>query len=189
MLQGLAVWHEGRAVHGSVAMGPRVRGDDASICRAISAMVALRSNQIDAFMAKPNPAQPVVLVYGPDAGLVRERAEALVRAAVDDVNDPFSMARLDGAELAAEPRRRVDGAERMAVWGGGGGVWVKAGGGNFAPAVEALLAAAPPDCRIVIEAGDLRKNTPLRDLCERARNAAALPCYEDREQDLARLID
>src|SRR5215813_4098539 len=189
MLQGLAVWHEGRAVHGSVAMGPRVRWDDASICRAISAMVALRSNQIDAFMAKPNPAQPVVLVYGPDAGLVRERAEALIRAAVDDVNDPFLLARLDGDELAGEPTRLVEEALTIPLFGGRRAVWVKAGARNFAPAVEALLAAAPPDCRIVIEAGDLRKNAPLRDLCERARNAAALPCYEDREQDLARLID
>jgi DNA polymerase-3 subunit delta len=41
----------------------------------------------------------------------------------------------------------------------------------------------------VIEAGDLRRNAPLRSLCERAKNAAALPCYPDSEKDLARLID
>src|SRR5258705_470150 len=40
-------------------------------------MVALKSAQIDAFLARPNPAQPIVLLFGPDAGLVRERAEAL----------------------------------------------------------------------------------------------------------------
>jgi DNA polymerase-3 subunit delta len=42
---------------------------------------------------------------------------------------------------------------------------------------------------VVIEAGDLRRNAPLRTLCERAKNAAALPCYPDSERDLARLID
>jgi DNA polymerase-3 subunit delta len=68
-------------------------------------------------------------------------------------------------------------------------VWVKAGSRNFAPAVEALIAAAPPDCRVVIEAGDLRRNAPLRVLCERAKNAAALPCYTDNESALLRLID
>jgi DNA polymerase-3 subunit delta len=41
----------------------------------------------------------------------------------------------------------------------------------------------------VIEAGDLRRNAPLRVLCERAKNAAALPCYADGERDLVRLID
>ena len=41
----------------------------------------------------------------------------------------------------------------------------------------------------MIEAGDLRRNAPLRVVCERAKNAAALPCYADTERDLARLID
>src|SRR6266568_4635783 len=97
-------------------------------------MVALKAHQVDAFVAKP--AQPVMLLFGPDSGLVRERAQALIRASV-----------------------------------------------------EALLAAVAPDCRIVIEAGDLRRNAPLRALIERARNAAALPCYEDDEKTLDRLID
>jgi len=152
-------------------------------------MVALKTAQIDAFLAKPNPAQPVVLVFGPDSGLVRERAEALIRASVDDVSDPFSLARLDGDELASEPTRLVEEANTVPLFGGRRAVWVKAGARNFAPAVEALLAATSPDCRVVIEAGDLRRTAPLRALCERARNAAALPCYEDGQKDLERLID
>jgi DNA polymerase III subunit delta len=35
----------------------------------------------------------------------------------------------------------------------------------------------------------LKRNAPLRVACERARNAAALPCYADSERDLARLVD
>ena len=56
-------------------------------------------------------------------------------------------------------------------------------------AVEALLALPASECRVVIEAGDLRRSAPLRTLCERAKNAVALPCYPDNERDLARLID
>ncbi len=152
-------------------------------------MVALKTAQIDAFLAKPNPAQPVVLVFGPDSGLVRERAQMLIRTSVDDVSDPFSLARLDGDELASEPTRLVEEANTVPLFGGRRAVWVKAGARNFAPAVEALLAATSPDCRVVIEAGDLRRTAPLRALCERARNAAALPCYEDGQKDLERLID
>jgi DNA polymerase III subunit delta len=51
------------------------------------------------------------------------------------------------------------------------------------------LALPAGGCRVVIEAGDLRRNAPLRALCERAKNAAALPCYADSERDRARLID
>jgi DNA polymerase-3 subunit delta len=152
-------------------------------------MTALKAGQVDAFVARPDRARPVVLVFGPDAGLVRERAEALVHSAVDDPRDPFALARMSGDELAAEPTRLVEEANTIPLFGGRRAVWVKAGSRNFVPAVEALLAAASPDCRVVIEAGDLKRNAPLRAVCERAACAVALPCYADGERDIERLID
>jgi DNA polymerase-3 subunit delta len=152
-------------------------------------MVALKASDIDKFMARPDPARPIVLVFGPDAGLVRERAEALIRVSIDDPKDPFQLARLDGDDLASEPTRLVEEANTIPLFGGRRAVWVKGGSRNFAPAVEALIGASSPDCRVVIEAGDLRRSAPLRVLCERAKNAVALPCYADGERDLVRLID
>jgi DNA polymerase III subunit delta len=157
-------------------------------------MVAIKAADVDAFVARPDPARRVVLVFGPDAGLVGERVRAILAASVDDPNDPFALARLEGEELTAEPSRLTEEALTMPLFGGRRAVWVKAGSRNIAPAVEALLgeplfAGATPQCRVVIEAGDLRRNAPLRVLCERAKNAAALPCYADSERDRARLID
>jgi DNA polymerase III subunit delta len=152
-------------------------------------MVALKASEVDRFLARPDRTRPIVLVFGPDAGLVRERTEALVRSAVDDPKDPFQLARLEGDELASEPTRLVEEANTIPLFGSRRAVWVQAGSRNFAPAVEALIAAAAPDCRVVIEAGDLKRNAPLRVLCERAKNATALPCYADGERDLVRLID
>ena len=152
-------------------------------------MVAVKSADIERFLARPDPARPIVLVYGPDAGLVHERVERLIKGSVDDPNDPFSLVRLNGDDLAAEPTRLVEEANTIPLFGGRRAVWVKAGSRNFAAAVEAVIAAASPDCRIVIEAGDLRRNAPLRALCERAKNAAALPCYADTEKSLALLVD
>jgi DNA polymerase III subunit delta len=152
-------------------------------------MVATKAANVDAFVARPDPARPVILVFGPDAGLVSERVTALVKASVDDVNDPFALARLEGEDLTANPARLVEEAQTIPLFGGRRAVWVKAGGRNIAPAVEALLDIDIVDCRIVIESGDLRRNAPLRVLCERAKNAVALPCYADSERDRAQLID
>ena len=41
----------------------------------------------------------------------------------------------------------------------------------------------------MIEAGDLRRNAPLRAICEKAKTAVVIACYADNERDLARLID
>jgi len=152
-------------------------------------MVALRGKDVDSFLARPDPGRPIILLYGPDSGLVRERADALMASAVDDPNDPFSLVKLDGDELSAEPSRLVDEAMTVPLFGGRRAIRVKAGSRSFASGVETLTDSPIKDCRIVIEAGELRPEAPLRKVCERAKNAVAIACYPDTERDLAKLID
>jgi DNA polymerase III subunit delta len=152
-------------------------------------LVALRGREIDAFLARPDPGRPIILLYGPDAGLVRERADALLTSAVDDPADPFSLVRLDGDELSAEPSRLVDEAMTIPLFGGRRAIRVRAGSRSFASGIDTLAESPLKDCRIVIEAGELRPESPLRKACERAKTAVAIGCYPDGERDLAKLID
>ena len=152
-------------------------------------MTAIKASEVDRFIARPDPDKPIVLVFGPDAGLVRERVDALVHASVDDPNDPFAFVRIEGEDLSANPARLVEEANTIPLFGGRRAVLVKAGARNISAALEPVLASPSNDCRVIIEAGDLKKTAPLRALCEKAKVAAALPCYEDGERDLARLID
>jgi len=152
-------------------------------------MTALKTAEIDRFVARPDPAQPIVLVYGPDAGLVRERVDALVKASVDDPSDPFSFIRIEGDDLSGNPSRLVEEAHTVPLFGGRRAVLVKAGSRNIAGAVETVIAAPSAECRIIIEAGDLKKTSPLRTLCEKAKGAAALPCYVDNAAAIGRLVD
>src|SRR3984893_18835449 len=52
-------------------------------------VVALRGKDIDAFLARPDLGRPIILLYGPDSGLVRERAEALLASSVECPHRPF----------------------------------------------------------------------------------------------------
>ena len=153
-------------------------------------MTAVKASDVDAFVARVDPARRVVLVFGPDAGLVSERVEAIVGASVDDPRDALAVTRIPGDELASDPARLADEAQAIPMFGSGRrAVWVRVGARSFLPALEAALALPLHDCRIVIEAGDLKRTAPLRALCERAPNAAALPCYEDDARTIQRLID
>src|SRR5215475_639869 len=152
-------------------------------------MVALRGKEIDAFLARPDAGRPIILLYGPDAGLVRERADALIASAIEDPNDPFSLVKLDGDELSAEPSRLVDEAMTVPLFGGRRAIRVRAGSRSFASGVDTLSEMQVKDCLIVIEAGELRAESPLRKACERAKTAVAIGCYPDTERDLAKLID
>jgi DNA polymerase-3 subunit delta len=152
-------------------------------------VVAVSNREVESYLAKPNPGHAIILLFGADVGLVRERADALIKAAVDDVNDPFSLVRLEGDELANEPSRLVDEAMTVPLFGGRRAIRVRAGGRSFASGVDVLLKEPPKDCRIVIEAGELRRDSPLRVMCEKAKTAAAIACYADTTRDLGRLID
>jgi len=152
-------------------------------------LTAIKAADVERFIARPDLGAPIVLVYGPDAGLVRERVDALVRAAVDDPNDPFALARLEGEELSANPARLIEEAQTVPLFGGRRAVLVRAGSRNIAPALEPLIAQPSQECRVIIEAGDLKKSAPLRTLCEKSKAAAALPCYADNAATIGRLID
>src|SRR3569833_2472474 len=152
-------------------------------------MVALRGTEPDSFLARPDAGRPIILLYGPDAGLVRERADALIASSVDDPNDPFSLGKVDGDELSAEPARLVDEAMTVPLFGGRRAIRVRAGSRSFASAIDTLAEMGVRDCRIVIEAGELRPESPLRKACERAKTAVAIACYPDTERDLAKLME
>ncbi|MDT3685228.1 MAG: DNA polymerase III subunit delta [Pseudorhodoplanes sp.] len=152
-------------------------------------MVALKSRDADAFLARPDAARSVVLIYGPDAGLVRERIDTLVKLSVNNADDPFSFVRIDGDDLASDPQRLIEEASTIPLFGGRRAILVRTGSRNIAPAVEPLLSSQITDCRVLIEAGDLKRNAPLRTLCERAKTAAVIACYADDDRSLGRLLD
>jgi DNA polymerase-3 subunit delta len=153
-------------------------------------MTAIKAADVDRYIARPDPAQPVVLVYGPDAGLVRERVDALVKTSVDDPADPFALARIESEDLSANPGRLADEANTVPLFGGRRAVLLRVNSRhNVVPSIEVVLDAPPRDCRVIVEAGELRKTAPLRALFEKAKAGAAISCYPDGERDVARLID
>ncbi|ADH91071.1 DNA polymerase III, delta subunit [Ancylobacter novellus DSM 506] len=152
-------------------------------------MVAVRPADVEATLTRIDPLRPVLLLFGPDSGLVRERARAYLARAAEGSSDPFGLVRLDGDEIAGDPGRLVDEAGTVALFGGRRVISLRVGSRNVVPAVEALLAAPPGDAIVVIEAGDLKRGQGLRALCEASPRALAITCYADTDRDLTRLID
>jgi DNA polymerase-3 subunit delta len=123
-------------------------------------------------------------VFGPDTGLVRERAEALMRTVVEDLNDAFRVADLDDSTLVSDPARLSDEAAAISMLGGRRVVRVRGAGNNLAKLFESFLDEPAGDALVVVEGSDLAKGTSLRKLFEDAGNAAAIACYPDSARDL-----
>ena len=149
-------------------------------------MVAVKTHEADRFIATRAKHIYLYLVHGLDAGLISERARLIARTWTPD---PLQITRLAGDDIAADPLLLIDEANSIGLFGGQRVIWISTGGKNFAGAIESLVAAPPSECVVIIEAGSLKKDSPLRRIAERLREAAAIECYPDRAEDIERLID
>lgn len=148
----------------------------------------LAFRQIEPFVKKPDPAARVILVYGPDDGLMRERAKQMGMTVVSDYNDPFNVAVLNGDTLPSDSSRLNDEANAISMMGGDRLVRVENASDKIAEVVKDYLQNPSPAALVILEAGELGPRSKLRALCEKAANAAAVPCYVEDERDLMRLI-
>ncbi len=152
-------------------------------------MVAVKAHEAERALARLEPAWRLVLFYGPDSGLISERAARLARDSVDDPQDAFQLVRMDGDDIAADPLKLVDEANTIGLFGGRRAIRVSATGKPLLSAVEPLLATPSQDAIVIVEAGDLQRANPLRLACEKARTALVVPCYGDAARDLGAIID
>jgi DNA polymerase-3 subunit delta len=148
----------------------------------------LSVNRIAAFLAKPDPGMRAALLYGPDGGLARERADRLAQAIVPDVRDPFRVCDLAAGSLAADPARLYDEAASQNLTGGRRLVRVRDAGDGVGALFERFLSDPPPgDSFVVVEAAELPSRSSLRRSFEAANGAAAIPCYADGKRELEEL--
>ncbi len=149
----------------------------------------IQAARADGFARKPDAAVRAVLLYGPDSGLVRERAEALIKAVAGAIDDPFRTREISAAELKDDPALLSDEANAMSLMGGRRAVRLRGALDSHAKLFEELLdEEVKADSLVVIEAGLLSPSSKLRSLFEDHPKGAAIACYLDDESTLADVI-
>ena len=154
-------------------------------------MAEVKSHEFDRFLKRGVELYKIFLIYGPDRGLVSERASALAKTSGAVPDDPFSLLKLDIGDLSSDPGRLLDEVNSLGLFGGSKLVLLK-GAANEKPLLDAMTVLAKdsdPANMLVIEAGDLKKGSGLRKIAEPAKNIAVIPCYPDDARALQALID
>ena len=131
----------------------------------------LDARRIEAFLRDPGSVR-AALLYGDDAGLIRDRSVRLVRAVAGAAEDPFRVSELEreaasrmAVELASPP---LTGGRRV--------VRVRDVGDAAVAAVQAALAGGGTGF-LVLEAPGLTSKSKLRALLEQAADAAVIACH------------
>jgi DNA polymerase III subunit delta len=149
--------------------------------------VKLAPARLAAFLQRPDPEISAVLLYGPDAGLVRERATGLARSVCPDLADPFRVADLSAAVLVGDPARLADEVAQLSLVGGRV-VRVRGATDGLARIFAGFLAEMPGEALVVAEAGELAASSALRRTVEGSPRAVAIGCYPDMPRDRAQVI-
>lgn len=154
-------------------------------------MAQKKAHEVDQFIDKPSSSFPVVLLYGPDKGLVSERARRYAQATKLPLDDPFAVIRMEADEIDADPSRLADEARTISMFGGERLIWIKNAGGQkkLAEAIKLLATEPPHETYVLIEAGDLKKGAGLRGIVETSTASMALPCYSDDARGIDGVID
>lgn len=154
-------------------------------------MTEIKSHEFDGFLQGSARNYRIFIVYGPDRGLVSERATAIAKNTHVALDDPFSLLKLDASSLGGDPGRLLDEVNSIGLFGGERLIWVQ-GAANEKALIEALqiiAEAGSASSVVIVEAGDLKKGAGLRKIGESARSVASIACYADDARALNGLID
>ena len=148
----------------------------------------LSGSQFTSFLKARDKRVRIFLFYGPDEGLVRERSRALCLSVIDSLDDPFRYSELDAGELSSDPAKLIDEVTAISMMGGERVVRLRGANNNSKSYIEPLLDLTLEDGILVIEAGDLRKDSALVKMIKGAAQGAVTPCFHDNAQDMGGLI-
>ncbi|WP_375451090.1 DNA polymerase III subunit delta [uncultured Devosia sp.] len=150
-------------------------------------MTALKAHEVARYLARPDLTEGIFLAYGPDAGLVRETAQRLVRCFAGDDPQSASITVLEGSDLDANPSTLAIEARSVSLFGGKRIIRVRSATKSLVMTLTELR-DDPDGAAIVLEGGNLLAKDPLRALVEAAKFGRALPCYPDTDETLTALV-
>lgn len=142
----------------------------------------LTPQRVAAFLRDPGACR-VVLLYGDDNGMIRDRAAGLVRLIAGSLDDPFLVADLGREDI----RRLADEAASLPLTGGRRVVRLRDATDTATDQVAAVLKGSAP-ALVVLEAPGLPSRSRLRTLLEAAPDGAAIGCYPEEGKALTDTI-
>jgi DNA polymerase III subunit delta len=138
--------------------------------------------RVQAFLRDPGECR-VILLFGDDAGMIRDRAETLVRAVAGSLDDPFLV-----TELAREDIKRLpDEAAGLSLIGGRRVVRVRDVTDAATDPVQMLL-KGPAPALVVLEGPAMQSRSRLRTALEAAAEGVAIGCYPEEGRALEETI-
>jgi DNA polymerase-3 subunit delta len=139
--------------------------------------------QVEAFLRDPGPCR-VALLYGDDAGMIRDRGTALIRAVAGSLDDPFLVTELSRDEMGRLP----DEAASLSMTGGRRAIRMRETTDTAIAPVRTILRSGSTALVVLEAAASLPARSRLRTELEAAPDGVAIGCYPEEGRALETTI-
>jgi len=141
----------------------------------------LKGRDATAFLRKPDPGAPGLLISGEDAMRVADaRAQVVAAITGPGADEEMRLTRIAGADLRKDPAALIDATRAIGFFPGPRAVVVEDANDALAPVIAAALGDwREGDAQIVVTAGTLTPRSALRKLFEGAKTAVAITLYDE----------
>lgn len=148
----------------------------------------LTSRDSDAFIRNPGRSA-CALIYGTDAGQVRQRAGEIADAWLGKNPDPMAKLELTVEQLKEDPAKLADELAAMSLMCPRRVILVREAEDAILPAIEEGMARRSPENYLILYVTEsLPATSKLRVWAERAADVGAVACYKDEGSGLEQFI-
>ncbi len=152
-------------------------------------MVAITHRDADRFISEFTQQIDVFVIFGTDAGLIAERTSGILKRIGLNPRNPDQVQKLDGDEIAANPGSLQEHSHAAGLFAEKRAIILRTGSKQIIAPLEVAIREPAVDCPILVQAGALKKDAPLRNLAANAKNAVSIECYPDSPKDIQHLVE
>lgn len=141
-------------------------------------MGTIPTSRVTTYVARPDAKVRAFLLFGTDAGLIRENTAALCKSLSATAGGAPEIIRLTEDDLASAPDKLAVEIQTVSMFSLQKIVRAKIAGRLATELAQFDWDSVPDTTRVVIEAGNLKKDAKLRRLFEKSPQLAALACHD-----------
>ena len=143
---------------------------------------------VESFVAKYDGSTRAVLFYGPDGGLVRDRAKRFANVFLSGNTDPFAFVELTESQITADAALLSDELSAISMMAPKRVIMIRDGGDKLTKIIEGATSAFNDSVLLIVCGDELSSRSSLRAWFDKESSVAAVACYRDEMRDVQEVI-
>jgi len=141
-------------------------------------MVSIQTARVANYIQNPDRDIRAFLFHGTDSSLIDTHSNMLCQRLAQGTGEEAEVIRLSEDDLVAEPHRLATEIQTLSMFQTFRIIRVRVSGRTMSTIAKLPWGNIPQDVRVIVEAGNLRRDVKLRQMFEASKRLVALPCHD-----------